>query len=169
MKILPFTGQSKFCKFVILYQSTLAIFCYYFFCPLSDPVKQDPILDQFSTITRPYPRVNGLQTIPFPVVHTRIANIWEYPPLDSGLISSLEHGVNEATVQKPQTDTIHHDHIITFHMFGLASLTSQFLNGTHNFSELVLAGMALFMDLSRSSRPKCGNLENCGGKSVHAP
>ena len=31
-------------------------------------------------ITRPYPRLNGLKTIPFPVAHTRIANIWEYPP-----------------------------------------------------------------------------------------
>ena len=30
-------------------------------------------------ITRPYPRVNGLKTIPFPAAHTRIASIWEYP------------------------------------------------------------------------------------------
>ena len=37
------------------------------------PVKRDPILDQFSMITRPYTRPNGLKTIP-------IANIWEYPP-----------------------------------------------------------------------------------------
>ena len=26
---------------------------YYNFCPLSDPVKRNPILDQFSMITRP--------------------------------------------------------------------------------------------------------------------
>ena len=49
------------------------------FCLLSDPVKQDPILDQFSMITRPYPRVNGLKTISFPVAHTCIANMWKYP------------------------------------------------------------------------------------------
>ena len=42
-------------------------------------VKQDPILDQFSTITRPYPSVNDVKIIPFPAVHIRIANIWEYP------------------------------------------------------------------------------------------
>ena len=30
------------------------------FCPLSDPVKRDTILEQFSVITRPYPRVNGI-------------------------------------------------------------------------------------------------------------
>ena len=47
---------------------------------MSHPVKRDPILDQFSMITRPYPRVNGLKTIPFPAAHTPIANIWEYPP-----------------------------------------------------------------------------------------
>ena len=45
-----------------------------------DPVKWDPILDQFSIITRPYPRAIGLKTIPFPAAHNRIANIWEYPP-----------------------------------------------------------------------------------------
>ena len=47
---------------------------------VSDPVKWDPILDQFSMITRHYPSINGLKTIPFLVAHTRIANIWEYPP-----------------------------------------------------------------------------------------
>ena len=36
-------------------------------------------------ITRPYPRVNGLKTIPFPAAHTRIANIWEYLPWGGGL------------------------------------------------------------------------------------
>ena len=56
------------------------IFCYYNFCTLSDPIKWGPILDQFSMITRPYTRPNGLKTIPFPAAHTRIANIWEYPP-----------------------------------------------------------------------------------------
>ena len=46
---------------------------------MSDRVKPDPVPDQFSTITRPYTRLNGLKTIPFPAAHTRIANIWEYP------------------------------------------------------------------------------------------
>ena len=30
--------------------------------------------------TIPFTRPNGLKTIPSPVAHTRIANIWEYPP-----------------------------------------------------------------------------------------
>ena len=47
---------------------------------VSDPVKRDPILDQFSMITRPYPSLNGLKTTPFPAAHTRITNTWEYPP-----------------------------------------------------------------------------------------
>ena len=46
---------------------------------MSDPVKRDPILDQFSMITRPYTRLNGLKTIPFPCLAC-IANIWEYSP-----------------------------------------------------------------------------------------
>ena len=81
----PFT-RLNFANVVILYQSKniqlflISIFCYYNFCPLSDPVKRHPILDQFSMITRPYPGVNGLKTIPFPAAHNRIASIWEYPP-----------------------------------------------------------------------------------------
>ena len=47
---------------------------------MSDPVKRDSILNQFSMITRPYNRPHGLKTIPFPAAHTRIANIWEYSP-----------------------------------------------------------------------------------------
>ena len=31
--------------------SLISIFHHYNFCPLSDPVKQDPIVDQFSMIT----------------------------------------------------------------------------------------------------------------------
>ena len=42
---------------------------------MSDLVKRDPILDQFSMITRPYTRLNGLKTIPFPAANIRIANI----------------------------------------------------------------------------------------------
>ena len=75
VKVPPFT-RANFANFVTLYQSTLSIFCYYNFCLLSDPTKQDPNLDQFSMINRPYPRVNGLKTIPFPAAHTRIANIF---------------------------------------------------------------------------------------------
>ena len=47
---------------------------------MSYRVKRDPVLDQFSMIARPYTRLNGLKTIPFPAGHTHIANIWEYPP-----------------------------------------------------------------------------------------
>ena len=58
---------------------------------VSNPVKQDPILDQFSTITRPSTRPNGwktipstrpngLKTIPSPVAHTCIANIYGSTP-----------------------------------------------------------------------------------------
>ena len=54
----------------------------------------------------------------------------------------------------------------------LAGPTSQFLNGTHEFSELVLVRMALLVDQTRSipcsGRPKRGNLETCGGKNVRA-
>ena len=63
-----------------LYQTKNAHNCSWFQSFVSDPVKRDPILDQFSMITRPYTRPNGLKTIPFPAAHTRIANIWEYPP-----------------------------------------------------------------------------------------
>ena len=38
-------------------------------------------------------------------------------------------------------------------MSGLAGPTSQFLNGTHEFSELVLARMTLLVDQSRSVLP----------------
>ena len=37
---------------------------------MSDPVKRDPILDQFSMITRPYTKLNGLKTVPFPAALT---------------------------------------------------------------------------------------------------
>ena len=50
---------------------------------MSNPIKRDPILDQFSMITRPYTRLNGLKTIPFPAAHTRLANIRDYLPPDS--------------------------------------------------------------------------------------
>ena len=50
---------------------------------MSDPVNQDPILDQFSMITRPYTRLNGLKTIPIPAAHNLYSQqfiiIWEYP------------------------------------------------------------------------------------------
>ena len=39
---------------------------------------------------------------------------------------------------------------VASHLLGLAGLTSQFLNGTHEFSVLVLGRMALLMDQSRS-------------------
>ena len=52
VKVLPFT-RVNFANFVTLYQSTLSVVCYYSFCLLSDPIKQDPILEQFSMITRP--------------------------------------------------------------------------------------------------------------------
>ena len=40
-----------------------------------------------------------------------------------------------------------------FPFVSLAGPTSQFLNGTHAFSELVLARMALLMDQSRTLHP----------------
>ena len=47
------------------------------FTELNSNLKRDPILDQFSMITRPYTRLNGFKTLPFPAAHTRISNIWE--------------------------------------------------------------------------------------------
>ena len=47
---------------------------------VSDPVKQDLILDQFSMITRPYTKTKWLETTTFPAAHARVANIWEHPP-----------------------------------------------------------------------------------------
>ena len=44
------------------------------------------ILDQFSMITGLYTNLNGLKTIPLPVAHTCIANIWEYPPPQSTVL-----------------------------------------------------------------------------------
>ena len=78
-KSYPFT-RPNFANFVIVYvyqTKNAQLFLIQF--SVSDPVKRDPILDQFSMITRPYNRPNGLKTIPFPAAHTRIANIWEYP------------------------------------------------------------------------------------------
>ena len=46
--------------------------CSWFQSFVSDPIKWDPILDQFSMITRLYTRPNGLKTIPFPVADTHI-------------------------------------------------------------------------------------------------
>ena len=42
---------------------------------------------------------------------------------------------------------------IILHFYGLTGPTSQFLNGPHEFSDLVLARMALLMDQSRSVLP----------------
>ena len=39
---------------------------------------------------------------------------------------------------------------VAFHLPGLSGPSSQFLNETHKFSQLVLARMALLMDQSRS-------------------
>ena len=55
----------------------------------------------------------------------------------------------------------------------LAGPTSQFLNRMHEFSELVLARIALLMNLRaarffHSGRRKCRNLESCGWKNVLA-
>ena len=49
-------------------------------------------------ITKPYPIVNGLKTMPFSAAHTRIANIWEYPPPHPrgrtyGEVNNLLHSV----------------------------------------------------------------------------
>ena len=55
---------------------------------------------------------------------------------------------------------------VAYHFYDLVSSTSQFLTGTHEFSELVLAGrMSLFMDQNHSvaqfplfRRPKRGGI-----------
>ena len=65
--------------------------CSWFQSFVSDPVKRDPKLDQFSMITRPFTRPNGLKTVLFPVASTRIANIWEPsppPPSPRALVTS---------------------------------------------------------------------------------
>ena len=59
---------------------------------------------------------------------------------------------------------------VAFHSSGLSGPTSQFLNETHDFSELVLA-MVLLMDQSRSVLPlrsakaRDQVLGSCGGKN----
>ena len=40
--------------------------------------------------------------------------------------------------------------MVVFHLSGLAGLTGQFLNGKHEFSELILTRMVLLMDQSPS-------------------
>ena len=54
--------------------------CSWFQSFVSDPVKRDPILDQFSMITRPYTRPNGLKTIPSPAAYTRCQYMGVPPP-----------------------------------------------------------------------------------------
>ena len=51
-------------------------------------------------------------------------------------------------------------YIITFHLTGLAGPTSQFLNGTHEFSKLVLARMAPLIRAAQFSRS--GRSESAG-------
>ena len=86
MKVLLFIRPN----FVTLYQTKNAqLLLISIFCersrqtgPYTRPIFYDyldPIPDQFSMITRPYTRPNGLKTIPFPAAHARIASIWEYP------------------------------------------------------------------------------------------
>ena len=65
--------------------------CSWFQSFASDPVKRDPILVQFSIITRPYTRLNGLKTVPFPAAHTRIANIWERRELELAGKATEQH------------------------------------------------------------------------------
>ena len=78
--------------------------CSWFQSFVSNPVKRDLILDQFSMITRPYTRPNGLKTIPFPAAHTRIANKWEYPlPL-----CSTRSWVHTYTSARARTHTYTH-------------------------------------------------------------
>ena len=62
---------------------------------------------------------------------------------------------------------------VSFHLSGLSGPTSQFLNGKHEFSELVLARMALLMDQSRSvfllRSPKAGEFGELWRENVRAP
>ena len=62
--------ESKFCKFcdpIPETQEYPRFNLLLIFCPLSDPVKR--WYETLFKITRPYPRVNGLKTIPFPVAY----------------------------------------------------------------------------------------------------
>ena len=57
------------------------------------------------------------------------------------------------------------ENTVAFNLVGPAGPTSQFLkllNGTHDFSGLVLARTVLLMDRAAQFR----NLESCGGKNV---
>ena len=58
------------------------------------------------------------------------------------------HNINQQTFLQ----TRHHI-LRSFRLSGLYGPTSQFLTGTHEFSELVLARMTLLMDQSRSGLP----------------
>ena len=78
--------------------------CSWFQSYESNSVKRDPILDQFSMLTRPYTRPNGLKTIPFPAAHTLIDNIWEYPP---GVFIQQTQNQKTWICCIPKTNTIH--------------------------------------------------------------
>ena len=83
-KVLPFTSKSKFCKFgdAIPEHPFNLLQVITSFVRLAIPLNGTLSLDQFSMITRPYPRADDLKITPFPAFHTRIANIREYslPP-----------------------------------------------------------------------------------------
>ena len=71
---------------------------------VSDPGKWDPILDQFSMITRPSTRPNGLKTIPSPAAHTRLANIWEYPSPSRFSPYTMSSPLLSKTLNPPMTE-----------------------------------------------------------------
>ena len=71
------------------------------------------------------------------------------------------------TCTSEEAKCIFDDFWVAFYLSGLSGPTSQFSNGTHEFSELVLARMALLMDQSRaSSTALVGQSAGiCGGRN----
>ena len=68
---------------------------------MSDPIKRDPILEQFSIalITGPYLRLKGLKTIPFPATHTRISNIWGSTHPAGGGVEGIQNCLTKETMK----------------------------------------------------------------------
>ena len=62
---------------------------------VSHPIKQDPILDQFSMITRPYTRPNGLKTIPStrPLARAKLRVWLSFPTAQNHLLCLCSVGV----------------------------------------------------------------------------
>ena len=109
---------------------------------MSDPVKRDPILDQFSMITRPYTRPNGLKKILFPAAHTRIANIWEYSPprvpLHCIVPTTFNHTAKISTAESNLFSFYFSYRSYSFHIFRVALFPDTSLLLNNNYIVLLL-------------------------------